>query len=79
MDTIEFIKFYCLNILSLPLKSKSSIQIYRLVINGEDSVGAWYSDKVLTKLFNQPIHKDLTTVFVYKFCRDNKHLFLKEE
>lgn len=79
MKEIDFVKFYAENIIQLPLKSKSDIQIYRLVMNSEYNISEWYSDDILDKLFNQPIHKNPTILYVYKFCRDNKELFINKE
>lgn len=77
MSSVDFVLFYVYNIISKPLRTKSDIHIYKLVHDGYDSTD-WYSDEVIEGLFNGSMHKNPTLVFVYKFCRDNKFLFVKE-
>lgn len=78
MKEVDFVKFYVDNFISLPLKTKTDIQLYRLVYEGVDTCTGWYSDEVLEKLFNTVTHRNPALKFVYKFCRDNKELFIKE-
>lgn len=77
MSSVDFVLFYVYNIISKPLRTKSDIHIYKLVHDGYDCAD-WYSDDVLEELFNGSIHKNPALMFVYKFCRDNKFLFVKE-
>ena len=77
MKDIDFVKFYVDNFINRPLRTKSDIHIYKLVHDGHDN-GDWYSDDVLDQLFNGSMHKNPALIFVYKLCRDNKSLFVKE-
>lgn len=78
MKDIDFVKFYVNNFISRPLKTKTDIQMYRLVKEGVDVGTLWFSDDDLDQLFNGSMHKNPALIFVYKFCRDNKGLFVKE-
>ena len=45
MKNIDFVKFYVNNFISRPLKTKTDIQMYRLVKEGVDVGTLWFSDE----------------------------------